>query len=72
MEAVRVETKVQSNGRVVVENLPFDEGDLVEVIVLESDTTKSENRVAHSKGKLLKYIDPFEPAVTHEDWEALK
>ena len=72
MEAVRVETKVQSNGRVVVENLPFDEGDLVEVIVLESGTAEHDDRGNRLKGKLVKYIDPFEPAAEAGDWEALK
>jgi hypothetical protein len=72
MEAVRIEATVQPNGRIVVENLPFAEGDRVEVIVLEasdSDRRATENRL---KGKLLKYQDPFEPAAPEGDWDVLK
>lgn len=70
MQAHRIETTVQSNGKVVLENLPFDEGEKIEVIVLESKSnspTESESLA----GKLLKYENPFEPAAV-EDWEALK
>lgn len=37
MEAVRVEATVQMNGRVVLEDLPFEEGEKVEIIVLEAE-----------------------------------
>lgn len=72
MEAVRVETTVQPNGRVILENLPFDEGEKVEVIVLESDKGNGNSSDNPLKGTLLKYDDPFEPAAPLEDWEVLK
>lgn len=73
MEAHRVETIVQPRGRVVLENLPFEEGEKVEVIVLEAldEEEKTENPYP-LRGTLYKYEDPFEPAVPAEDWEALK
>jgi hypothetical protein len=72
MDAVRIETKVKQNGRVVLDGLPFEEGQDVEVIVLESHKeaiTPSPNPL---KGSVLRYDDPFEPAVPPEDWEAVR
>jgi hypothetical protein len=75
MEAVRIETTVQTNGRVVLENLPFDEGDKVEVIVLETSDSKEETGPGDPyplRGTVYKYEDPFGPATPVDDWEALK
>ena len=70
MEAHRVEAVVQPNGRIVLEDLPFEEGEKVEVIVLEAnEQTDDDNPL---KGTLLKYDDPFEPAVPLEDFEVLR
>ncbi|HTK27041.1 MAG TPA: hypothetical protein VL327_10825 [Pyrinomonadaceae bacterium] len=71
MEAHRIETTVQPHGRVVLENLPFEEGEKVEIIVMEAHE-EGENPENPLRGTLLKYDDPFEPAVPPEDWEALK
>ena len=70
MQAHRIETKVLPNGKIVLENLPFDEGENVEIIVLE---TKTEAKPAQKslRGTLLKYEQPFEP-VASDDWEASK
>lgn len=70
MQAHRIETTVQSNGKVVLENLPFDEGETIEIIVLETKP-KSPNESESLQGKVLKYETPFEP-IAGEDWEALK
>ncbi|MGI8408268.1 MAG: hypothetical protein ACR2M8_00120 [Pyrinomonadaceae bacterium] len=74
MEAHRIETTVQPNGMIILEDLPFDEGKKVEVIVLESTEAveeKSENPYP-LRGTEYKYDDPFGPAVPLEDWEVLK
>lgn len=70
MQAHRIETTVQSNGKVVLENLPFDEGETIEIIVLETKQ-KSPIESESIQGKVLKYENPFEP-VAVEDWEVLK
>ncbi len=72
MEAVRIEAKVQSNGRVVLNDLPFEEGRDVEIIVLETHRKQTEPKSNPLKGSVLKYDDPFEPACPPEDWEALR
>ena len=71
METHRVEKIIQSNGTVVLENLPFDEGEKVEIIILKSDA-ESENGRYPLRGTIYKYENPFESAVAPEDWEALK
>ncbi|MCY7376253.1 MAG: hypothetical protein LH472_09820 [Pyrinomonadaceae bacterium] len=69
MKAHRIETVVGSNQTVVLENLPFREGEEIEVIVLEK---KVQNDYSHSlRGTVIKYDAPFE-AVAGEDWEAAK
>mgnify|MGYP003411692980 CR=1 FL=1 len=75
MEAHRIETVVQSNNRVVLENLPFDEGDEVEVIILETKgSRKDENRENPYplRGTPYRYDDPFSPLFSLEDWKPLE
>lgn len=71
METLRVEKVIQSNGTIVLENLPFDEGEKVEIIISKSGA-ESEKDPYPLRGTLYKYENPFEPAVPPEDWEALK
>ncbi len=71
METHRIEKVVQSNGTIVLENLPFAEGETVEIIIVKSDT-ESEKKRYPLRGTSYKYEEPFEPAVPVEDWEVLK
>ncbi len=67
MNAHRIETVVGNNQTVILENLPFQEGEKVEVIVLEK---KPESQHSNSlRGTVVKYDAPFESAAA-EDWEA--
>lgn len=70
METHRIEKVIQSNGTIVLENLPFAEGATVEIIVVKSNVESDKNRYP-LRGTLYKYENPFELAVP-EDWEALK
>lgn len=71
METLRVEKVIQPNGTIILENLPFDEGETVEIIILKPDAG-SEKGSYSLRGTVYKYENPFEPAVPAEDWEALK
>lgn len=62
MEAVRIEAIVQPNGRVILNDLPFEEGKQVEVIVLETNERETPPTANPLKGSVLRYDDPFEPA----------
>lgn len=72
MQAHRIETVIQPNGTLTLENLPFNAGKKVEIIVLEMQPEKVQESDNPLRGALLKYDDPFEPVVPIEDWEALK
>ncbi|MGQ0540626.1 MAG: hypothetical protein ACT4O9_02095 [Blastocatellia bacterium] len=72
MEAVRIEAIVQPNGRVILSDLPFEEGKQVEIIVLETNGKETPPIVNPLKGSVLRYDDPFEPAAPIEDWETLR
>jgi hypothetical protein len=71
METLRVEKIIQPNGTVVLENLPFDEGEKVEIIILKSDAEKAKNQYP-LRGTKYRYENPFESSVPPEDWEAMK
>ncbi len=71
MEPLRVEKIIQSNGTIILENLPFNEGEKVEIIILKSDAENVKSRYP-LRGTTYKYENPFESAVPTEDWEALK
>ncbi len=72
MQAHRTEAVIKANGTLTLEELPFKEGDLVEVIVLERQPEAKTDNPYPLRGKLLKYDDPFGPAAPLEDWEALR
>lgn len=77
MEAIRIETEVQADGTVTVNNLPFSTGEKVEVIVLSALAPKAaqerqdaaEANIHPLRGMPIVYHDPFEPAVPESDWE---
>ena len=69
---VRIDATIQANGRVILNDLPFEEGKQVEIIVLDSNGKPDAPRVNPLKGSVLRYDDPFEPACPLEDWEALR
>ncbi len=72
MEAVRIEAIVQPNGRVILNDLPFEEGKHVEIIVLDINGKEIVPGPNPLRGSVLKYDDPFEPAAPIEDWEVLR
>ena len=68
MNAHKLAATVKQDGTILLEGLPFHAGDRVEIIILE------QAKVSHRPlaGSVLRYDDPFDPAVPAEDWEALK
>ncbi len=69
METFKTKTKIKKNHRIEIENLPFDNGEEVEVQI--TSKLKGDKKHYNLRGTLLKYDDPFEP-VAESDWEALK
>lgn len=72
MNAHRIETTLTTKGMLTLQDLPFDAGATVEVIVLERADEASSAPTYPLRGTVARYDDPFEPAVPIEDWEALK
>jgi hypothetical protein len=74
MNAHKLAATLMEDGTLVLKGLPFHAGDTVEIIILEQSTL--EEPVASNgsplAGSVLRYDDPFEPAVPPEEWEVLK
>jgi len=71
MQTHRIEKIIQPNGVIVLEDLPFKEGETVEITISKAENETGEN-LYPLRGTLYKYEEPFEAAVQLEDWEALK
>ena len=71
MEVYRVEKRVVKNGMLQLNALPFQEGDLVEVIVLGRKGKVRKSTSSPLRGKVIEYIDPTEP-IAQDDWELLQ
>ncbi len=71
MEAYQVQKRVEANGVLHLNALPFREGKIVEVIVLAREGKVEESAPSPLRGKVIEYIDPTEP-VAQRDWELLR
>jgi len=67
MKAYRIEKKIDANGVLTIQGLPFQEGEEVEVIVLSNKPKKNVNPSTSLRGKVLEYKNPTEP-VGQDDW----
>ena len=73
MKAHRIETTLTEDGTLIIKDLPFQAGESVEIIILESQTHPQKANPYPLRGKQpYRYDDPFEPAVPLEDWEVLQ
>lgn len=80
MNAHKIEAVLTEDGKLVLNGLPFQAGDAVEVIILErADGLQKSESIASAddsyplQGKQpYRYDDPFEPATPLEDWDALR
>ncbi len=73
MEAYKTKAKVKKNHKVHIDNVPFDDGQEVEVVISVSKKNEHDNELKDSLvGSVIKYDNPFEPAITTQDWELIK
>ncbi len=63
MNAHRVETVISQDRAVILKDLPFQEGERVEVIILQCPSKRSEKEQYPLRGMPIKYINPTEPVV---------
>ena len=66
----RIETKVKQTGEIVLHDLPFHEGETVEIVITTRQTKPSEQSVYPLRGKPVKIEAPFD-AVAENDWSVL-
>lgn len=71
MPDYRIETRVSSDGSLIIKGLPFEAGDTVEVIIRSRKYQEEPGSRYPLRGKPIRYVDPF-GSVAEEDWEALK
>ena len=73
MNAHRVETVIRQDRTVVLKNLPFREGESVEVLISSCPSPSAQGKNSSEKdryplrGTPIKYLDPTEP-VADGDW----
>lgn len=70
MQTYRIETTVTQQGAITLRNLPFQKGDIIEIIMLHQPVMPSLPEQDPLRGMVLNYDDPTEP-VAQEDWEIL-
>ena len=68
MEAYRTDAVVRKDGTVTIGNLPFREGQKVEVILLQRDRVRNGGTSYALRGEPVEYLDPFE-GVAVDEWE---
>jgi hypothetical protein len=70
------EVIVTADGSIVLKGLPFNVGKSVEVIVIDdvsdSPIPTLDERWKSLRGSVTRYDDPFESAISIEDWDVLK
>ncbi len=69
MDTYKLKTIVKRNHKIEIENLPFEDGEKVNVIVTKAG--KETDNKYELRDTLLKYEDPFD-SVAEDDWEVLK
>lgn len=69
MVAHRVETTLQQDGKLSLDNLPFHAGEAVEIIILAAQPRAQQTNRYPLRGTIIHYDRPFEP-VAQDDWDA--
>jgi hypothetical protein len=72
MQQYHTVTKIAPNGLPVLDKLPFQEGEVVEVTIESKNGKKIKRTFPYRGKKPFKYIDPFEPAMPAEEWDVMK
>ncbi|MCY7361490.1 MAG: hypothetical protein LH629_05380 [Ignavibacteria bacterium] len=69
METYKIRTVIKRNHKIEIDNLPFDDGEDVNVIVTKVE--KGSDKNYELRGTFLKYDNPFDSAA-EDEWEVLK
>jgi hypothetical protein len=66
----RIETRVENNGTIILQDLPFHAGDRVIVVITTRPQNSAQSAACPLRGLPVEYKNPFDP-VAENDWEAL-
>jgi hypothetical protein len=69
MIAHRVETVLEQDGTLTLENLPFHAGEAVEIIILAQPARRQHQNRYPLRGTRVRYDQPTEP-VALDEWDA--
>lgn len=73
MDSYKTKAKVKNNHIVHINDVPFDDGQEVEIIISVKNDKDNYDKLKDSlKGSVLKYDNPFDAVITSGDWELLK
>lgn len=67
MDTHLIKTTLTEDGKLTLDNLPFRQGDRVEIIILERSSFKTTTDSYPLTGTVIRYDDPFEPIAIPED-----
>jgi hypothetical protein len=71
MRTYQVEKVIPKTGILTIDTLPFQAGEIVQVIILARDAGIDSTDLLPLTGSVLVYNDPTEPVAEH-DWEILQ
>ncbi len=69
MIAHRVETVLEQDGKLMLDNLPFHAGEAVEIIILAQPARSQQQKRYPLRGTPIRYDHPTEP-VALDEWDA--
>ncbi|MBV6478249.1 MAG: hypothetical protein HGGPFJEG_00999 [Ignavibacteria bacterium] len=73
MDTYKTKAKVKSNHNIIVENVPFNVGQEVEIVISKKNGNEDFSKLKEElKGSVVKYEGPFEAAISSEDWDLLQ
>lgn len=72
MNSYKIKKKVGSDHKILIENVPFNDGEEVEIIVSKKNGVGNiEELKERLEGSVSKYSSPFEAAINTNDWEII-
>lgn len=71
MNSHRLEIALTENGKITLDNLPFQAGETVEIVISLQQKISSPHNSFPLEGSVSYYHDPFEP-VAEDEWEVLQ
>lgn len=71
MQAYKIEAEIDKNGTLTLGDLPFAEGEAVEIIILSRAPNLQDAQNCSLRGTPVQYRQPFE-AVAENEWDAVR